>query len=87
MRGINRYVIEMNDPENKYFDKVVLYVKPEFSQKNSSKLKNEGKKIIYKTEFENNVNRPAKISVITLILSALVGAAISISIYLIFFGF
>ena len=87
MRGINRYVIEMNDPENKYFDKVVLYVKPEFSEKNSSKLKSEGKKIIYKTEFENNVNRPAKISVITLILSALVGAAISLSIYLIFFGF
>ena len=35
MRGINRYIIEMNDPENKYFDKVVLYVKPEFSEKDS----------------------------------------------------
>ena len=65
---------------------MILYVKPQFSEKDNIKLKSEGKKIIYKTDFENTTHKSVKNNPIAIILSAVVGAAVSMSIYLLFLG-
>ena len=31
LKGVNRMVLEVNQPENKYFEKMIFFVKPEFS--------------------------------------------------------
>ena len=46
LRGINRNIIEINDTENQYFDKVILFVNPEFSRDDISRLNKEGRRFI-----------------------------------------
>lgn len=38
IKGINRQVLEVNNTENEYFEKVVFYVKPEHSSTADDKL-------------------------------------------------
>ena len=56
LRGINRYIIEINDTENIYFDKVILFVKPQYSDEELIKLEKEGRRII-DTEFFSSSKR------------------------------
>ena len=46
LRGINRSIIEINETENKYFEKVLIFVKPEFCYLPSTKLKSEATKMV-----------------------------------------
>ena len=46
LKGINRYIIELHDPDNEYFDKVLLFVKPRFSENDYGKLCREGERIV-----------------------------------------
>ena len=31
LKGVNRQVVEITQPENKYFERIVLFVRPEYS--------------------------------------------------------
>ena len=46
VKGVNRTVIEVNDTGNKYFNKVIFFVSPEYSALPSSRLENRAKEYI-----------------------------------------
>ena len=78
LRGINRYVIEINDPNNRCFEKVILFVKPEYNEGDYSKLKKEGEKIINTAELcgTNRQFSREKNNIFNRILSILIGMAL-----------
>lgn len=46
VKGVNRTVIEVNDTGNKYFNKVIFFVSPEYSALPTAKLENRAKEYI-----------------------------------------
>lgn len=46
VKGVNRTVIEVNDTGNKYFNKVIFFVSPEYSSLPQTKLENRAKEYI-----------------------------------------
>lgn len=46
VKGVNRTVIEINDTGNKYFNKVIFFVSPEYSSLPHSKLENRAKEYL-----------------------------------------
>lgn len=45
LKGVNRQVVEVSEPESEYFERIIYIVKPEFSDLNRSKLLKEAGKI------------------------------------------
>ena len=46
LRGINRSIIEINETENKYFEKIIVFVKPEFGNLSDSHLEREAVRLV-----------------------------------------
>ncbi len=46
VKGVNKSVIEITDTGNRYFSKVILFISPEYVNKNSRKLTAEAGEII-----------------------------------------
>ena len=46
LRGINRSIIEINETENRYFEKVLIFVRPEFGSFPESYLQKEAAKMV-----------------------------------------
>lgn len=46
LRGINRSIIEINETENKYFEKILIFVKPEFGALPDDRLRKEATKLV-----------------------------------------
>ena len=49
LKGVNHRVLEVSQPECAYFEKVLFFVKPEFSSVSESKLKNRADSFIKST--------------------------------------
>lgn len=47
LRGTNRSIIEINETENKFFEKILIFVKPEFGSLPPETLSKEANKVIY----------------------------------------
>lgn len=63
VRGVNRYIIELQEPDSRYFDRVLLFVKPKYGNEASYKLKAEGMKLAKNSSvgFQNTLqSRPPK---------------------------
>ena len=39
IKGVNRQVVEVNDTENEYFEKIMFFVKPEYSGISEGKIR------------------------------------------------
>ena len=50
IKGVNKQIIEINDIENKVFEKAVLYIRPEYSDCSISKLHNSANEFISNTD-------------------------------------
>lgn len=46
IKGINNYVIEVCDTGNEYYDKAILFVKPEYADVQKMALEKEAKKLL-----------------------------------------
>jgi len=46
LRGTNRSIIEISETENKYFERALLFVKPEFGNMPPERLNKEAKRMI-----------------------------------------
>lgn len=46
VKGVNKSVIEITDTGNRYFSKVILFVSPEYVNKNSRRLSSEAGELI-----------------------------------------
>ncbi|MBQ9920077.1 MAG: hypothetical protein IJO49_04555 [Clostridia bacterium] len=46
LRGTNKSIIEINETENRYFERALLFVKPEFVNLSPERLNREAKKML-----------------------------------------
>jgi len=46
IRGVNKYIIEVTNTENKYFDKAILFLNPDYSHASRAKIESEAKKYV-----------------------------------------
>ncbi len=46
LRGTNRSIIEINETENKYFEKILVFVKPEFGTLPAERLAKEATRMV-----------------------------------------
>lgn len=46
IKGVNKQIIEINDPESKYFEKAVLYIRPEYADVPRGKICHSAKELI-----------------------------------------
>ncbi len=46
LRGINRSIIEINETENRYFEKIIVFVRPEFGGLSQSHLQKEAVRMV-----------------------------------------
>ncbi len=46
IKGVNKQIIEINETENKIFEKAVLYVRPEYAELSDTKLYNSANEFI-----------------------------------------
>ena len=46
LRGINRSIIEINETENRYFEKIIVFVRPEFGGLSQSQLQKEAVRMV-----------------------------------------
>ena len=46
IKGVNKQIIEINDPENKYFEKAVLYIRPEYADVPRGKICHSAKELV-----------------------------------------
>ena len=53
LRGVNKQIIEINETENKLFERAVLYVRPEYADMSAAKLYNSAKEFIKETADNN----------------------------------
>lgn len=64
IKGVNKKIIEINNPESPYFDKVVLYIKPTKEVHTRNELSGEVdrylKSLIVKKDVINNAHRGEK---------------------------
>ena len=43
LKGVNKQVVEITNPESPYFEKVIFFVKPEYVNGDGEKLKKEAR--------------------------------------------
>ena len=46
LRGVNRSIIEISETESRYFEKILIFVKPEFGTLPPQKLNSEAKRLL-----------------------------------------
>lgn len=46
LKGVNRQVVEIPQPESAYFEKVIFFVKPEFSEISETKIRSSAHELI-----------------------------------------
>lgn len=89
IKGINRQVVEITETQCEYFERVLFFIKPEFSAVSEGDLKERATEIAQSagmppaTRLKKNKVRLA----INLAASALAGAAVSGGIFLLASGF
>ena len=57
VRGTNKVIIEVNDTQNKYFEKAILFVRENISQKNDANINAEAKKYIEDVKIKSRILR------------------------------
>lgn len=81
VKGVNRQVLEILEPQCDYFEKALFFVKPEYSNESDAKLRNQALKSIQNS---NSVPKTRKQKVkskmffiIQMLTSAVVGSIIT----------
>ena len=46
MRGVNKLIVEIKDTENEYFDRAILFVKPNMASAEQSELDKSARKLL-----------------------------------------
>ena len=79
VKGVNKNVIELGDTGNQYYDKAILFLKPEYADVQHDVLEKEAKKLLKQVGITASVKRKNKYIYwfIRLSLSAGFGAAIT----------
>lgn len=55
LRGVNKQIIEINSTDNCYFEKAILFVRPEFSGAKETKLRDNANEFLKEIETEKQL--------------------------------
>lgn len=79
IKGINKQVVEVNDTGNQYYERAILFLKPEYADLQKEILEKEAKKLLKNIDASSNVKRHNRILywAIRLTPCAVFGALIS----------
>ncbi len=82
LKGVNRQVVEISQPESAYFERVLFFVKPEFSSVNEGKIKSKADALIRDassppTEKIRSSRREKIKQLLRLLFAAAIGALLS----------
>ena len=79
IKGVNRQIVEVNQTESDYFERIIFIVRPEYKSTCSSVLKNEADKLsknaIESIEASPRAKKSRILPVIKLLSAAGIGAA------------
>lgn len=70
LRGVNKQIIEINSTDNCYFEKAILFVRPEFSEVSETKLHDNAAEFLKDIETEKQLvkttnNKTKKLKLVT----------------------
>ncbi len=85
LKGVNKQVLEITEPQNGYFEKAIFFVKPEYSGLSEGRLRESAKKEIEKTGKPPKAKFNCSKNSIKFILSVCVAFGIGIAIGTAFF--
>lgn len=79
IRGTNKYVIDVCDTGNQYYERAILFLKPQYADAERDALEKEAKKLIKRIDTTSSIKKHGKIQYLWLKLSisALFGAILS----------
>lgn len=84
-KGINHQVIEITQTDNKYFDRALLVVNPEYASAHRELLEKEARKMIREMSVPTAVSKKLSKSKVGLfILSSVLGSFVTAIIYTVF---
>lgn len=65
MRGVNKLILDIKDTDNEFFDRAILFLKPDKTSADQSRLNENAKKLLSAVRMENtNKRRGVKIVLI-----------------------
>ena len=87
IKGVNKQVVDVTEPDSAYFERVLFFVKPEFSGLGESALRHKADALLRDTEGKRvaGVKRPLKkrfVGAVKIGLAALLGAALAAAVLL-----
>ena len=81
IKGVNRQVVEVSQPESAYFERVLFFVKPEFYGLGEAKLKSKADLLLRDSseppETKTKKRKNGKGDIVKFLLSASAGAAVA----------
>ena len=85
IKGINRQVIEISQTQCEYFERVVFFIKPEFSAVSDGDLRERASAIAQSAGIPpaSRLKRIKMIQIIKLSAAACAGAAVSVAVFLV----
>ncbi len=87
LRGVNRSIIEINETDNRYFEKVIMFLKPEYVDTPPYRLKMEADSLIEKYglthKSEARKKRKRQVIINRCVLTAIAVSIISVILFLI----
>lgn len=60
IKGVSKQVMEVTNPENPYFEKIVFFVKPQYGDKDPGELEREARKLAEKAKKPPKVKHTKK---------------------------
>lgn len=80
IKGINKYVIEVSETSNRYYDKALLFIKPEYADVQRELLEKEAEKLIRNMDTPSIIKQHKKLMYwgLRIGISVLIGAMSSI---------
>lgn len=82
IRGVNKQIIEINETQNEYFEKAILFVRPSKSDIGAGKLRAQAARIMGAFDQPVKTVSPVK-AILRLVCAAIAGSAVTAVIMLI----
>ena len=72
IKGVNKKIIEINNPNSEYFDKVVLYIKPNIEVRSNGELSYEINRCLKSITNSKSTEKKSSITAVYIITLAIV---------------
>ena len=84
IKGVNRQVVEVNDTECDYFEKIMFFVKPEYTSLSEGKIRERAGRIAAKAGAvpPTKIHRSALLDALRLLGAVLFGVALASAVFL-----